>query len=882
MPIKKQMNTLFVKQTSRTLGFAKKLINLICLCMIIGLPACESNMKHISNQPPQVNAGNDQLVEQLSIVKLFGSAVDPDGDIVDYIWQQTKGVPVQLIHPRQDNSAFITPETSSPLMLVFNFSATDNTGATRSDDTQVIIAGIEETPAENSIASINPLNNPPIANAGANQLVDELTQVILSGSASDSDGEIIEYFWQQTAGPTVTLNNAEQVITTFTAPAATTPFRLNFKLTVTDNAQATHSSYTRVIVNPINLPPLVFAGDDQLVDELTMVTLSATATDPDGNIEAYLWQQTVGPSITLSHTAQSLTTFTAPKVNTPLSLVFSLSATDEGGATRTDDLHIMVNPLDTPPLIQAGDNQLVNELTPVTLQGTTHLVDATVASYLWQQIAGPSIAITNTTQATATFTAPSTHLPLLLDFALTATDETGLTYTDETRVIVNPVNIAPTLFAGDDQLVDELSAVTLTGIASDPDGDIISHRWQQTAGPQVTLEQAEQMKASFTTPETRIPLVLSFSFNATDDTGITRTDNTRVMVNPVNAIPTVFAGEEQLVSETSPVQLNGSAEDSDGNLDKILWQQLAGTPVTLVDFNQLTSGFVAPTVLTSETLNFALSVIDNEGARATSEVVIHVVPSIGAGFRYSNYGPPFNPGPVYWANVGQQMATKYPSAKPRGIWIVGHLSGNQTRLSFPGTSSDQNISFIPKDHNEGALTLFDQSGIEVWLQVEPGNASVEELIRLVLNQYSQHPSVIGIGVDVEWYRNNIIPNGQPVTDQEAQTWLSAIQSFKPEYRLFLKHWLVEKMPPSQRDNIVFINDSQQFTSMEQMIADFATWGEHFSTTQVGFQLGYESDRPWWVLMDDPAKEIGNQILIEVPNTRELYWVDFTVFQVFPP
>jgi len=49
--------------------------------------------------------------------------------------------------------------------------------------------------------------------------------------------------------------------------------------------------------------------------------------------------------------------------------------------------------------------------------------------------------------------------------------------------------------------------------------------------------------------------------------------------------------------------------------------------------------------------------------------------SLGAGFRYSSYGPAYNPGPEYWASVGEQMAEKFPEAKPSTIWIVGILDG---------------------------------------------------------------------------------------------------------------------------------------------------------------------------------------------------------------
>jgi hypothetical protein len=227
------------------------------------------------------------------------------------------------------------------------------------------------------------------------------------------------------------------------------------------------------------------------------------------------------------------------------------------------------------------------------------------------------------------------------------------------------------------------------------------------------------------------------------------------------------------------------------------------------------------------------------------------------------------------------MAGKFPSASPQAIWIVGSLAGQGTRLSFPGSSTDPYIQFATSDENEETLTLFDQAGLTVWLQVEPGEASMEELIHLILNQYGHHPCVIGVGLDVEWYHSYEEPIGQAVTDAEAAAWVSAARSHGPQYRLFLKHWLVEMMPPTERDGLFFIDDSQQFESLDQMTAEFVQWGQAFAPSPVGFQYGYPDDRKWWGQLADPAGEIGLR-LVDIPNLQGLYWVDFTVLDVFPP
>jgi hypothetical protein len=128
------------------------------------------------------------------------------------------------------------------------------------------------------------------------------------------------------------------------------------------------------------------------------------------------------------------------------------------------------------------------------------------------------------------------------------------------------------------------------------------------------------------------------------------------------------------------------------------------------------------------------------------------------------------------------MAAKFPGAKPQALWIVGNYAGAGPIFTFPGGHKNFNIHFSPKDKNEETLTLFDQLGIQVWLQVEPGDVAVEDLIHVMLDRYGHHPSVIGVGVDVEWFHSDGTPGGRAVTDEEAAAWVAAARSHNPEYR----------------------------------------------------------------------------------------------------
>lgn len=264
-----------------------------------------------------------------------------------------------------------------------------------------------------------------------------------------------------------------------------------------------------------------------------------------------------------------------------------------------------------------------------------------------------------------------------------------------------------------------------------------------------------------------------------------------------------------------------------------------------------------------------------------------------SGLRVSSYGvaDPF-PGTDYWINTSQSMASRFQPAAPTLIWIVGTMqwsrrgnSAGRTILNFPppdSTSSYPNIVFSAEDENREYLEAFDQNGVQVWLQVEPANADITTLIQLVLDRYAVHPCVVGFGIDVEWYKwNSNNQEGMGVTDTEAQTWSELVRTYNPNYLLFLKHWLTSKMPPTYRQGILFLDDSQEFRSLNRMVNEFEVWGEAFAPAVVGFQYGYSADQVWWGNLADPPADIGQEILSRVPNTTDLYWVDFTMTQIWP-
>ena len=242
--------------------------------------------------------------------------------------------------------------------------------------------------------------------------------------------------------------------------------------------------------------------------------------------------------------------------------------------------------------------------------------------------------------------------------------------------------------------------------------------------------------------------------------------------------------------------------------------------------------------------------------------------------------------PDYWVSLTKRVASSIPSTSPAGIWIVGRvefLPPGTCALSFPSNQTYPHMFFETEDWNEDYLTAFDENGIKIWLQIEPGFADINQLIDLVLGRYRHHPGVLGFGIDLEWrWGWPVTRKTIPVTDEEAIRWVNKIKQYNQDFKLFLKHWLPKNMPPTAREGIVFIDDAQNFEGLDLLVNEFKSWGQNFSQTDVGYQVGYKRDREWWSKLENPPRDIGLALIQNIPNCRFIFWTDETIHELFPP
>jgi ribosomal protein L14 len=564
-----------------------------------------------TNQPPVANAGADKtLTLPVNSTSLVGSGSDVDGTIASYAWTRVSGPATFTMGTA--NAATTTLSNLVAGVYTFRLTVTDNQGATGTDDVIVTV---------NAAA-----NQPPTANAGSDiTLTLPANTTTLVGSGSDADGTIASYAWTRVSGPaTFTMGTANAATTTLSNLVAGV---YTFRLTVTDNQGATGTDNVIVTVNAaVNQPPTANAGSDiTMTLPVNSTTLNGSGTDADGTIAGYAWARVSGPATYTLGTANAATTTLSNLVQGVYT--FSLTVTDNSGATATDNVIVTVNAaVNQPPAANAGNNiTLTLPVNSTTLNGSGTDADGTIVSYAWTRVSGPATFTLGT--AGAATTTLSNLVQGVYTFRLTVADNNGATGTDDVIVTVNAAaNQPPIANAGSNITITlPTNNTTLNGSGTDADGTITGYAWTRVSGPTTfTLGTAG---AATTTLTNLVAGTYVFRLTVTDNNGATGTDDVTVTVNasaPSNQSPIAIAGNNVTLNlPANSTTLNGTASfDPDGTIASYAWSKVSGPGTfTIGNANAATTTL---TNLIAGTYVFQLTVTDNNGATDDDNITVIV------------------------------------------------------------------------------------------------------------------------------------------------------------------------------------------------------------------------------------------------------------------
>lgn len=263
--------------------------------------------------------GNDELIGNELANELFGSAGDDilkgfgENDVLNGGGDVDTAVYV-------NNKSDYTIEFNSDHVLVI---------ANVTDEGTDTLVNIERIQFANETITVN---SPPVINV-ENKEVASGSSVEMTVVATDAENDELNYAWVQKSGIEIELSGGTTDKASFNAPRVNQDSELTFDVMVNDP----HTLVTDTVTITIkaNNAPVIEDINDQSQDENKSVSLSASATDAEGDEISYRWEQTSGTTVTLTDSNTATASFTAPSVTADETLSFKVYASDGMAETST-------------------------------------------------------------------------------------------------------------------------------------------------------------------------------------------------------------------------------------------------------------------------------------------------------------------------------------------------------------------------------------------------------------------------------------------------------------------------------------------------------------------------------------------------------------------
>jgi len=279
-----------------------KRLSIAAVTALFILSGCSDSK--VSNQAPVVNLNaNRNDIKAGQILNLDANASDSDGQVVSYEWKEGDTV--------LGTTEELTYTSDTPGKHTLSVTITDDKGAIT---TQTFVVIVKQP------------NQPPVANAGEDRTLTLGETVQLSGTGSDSDGNITSYSWKE-GNNTV----SDTALLSYT-PSSDGIHSLTFSVTDNDGATSTDQISINVLIP--NKPPVADAGDDKSVEVNKAITLTGIGNDSDGEIVSYVWKE---GELILANTAVFSYIPTTEGLH-----ALTLIVTDDKGAYHSDDVVISV------------------------------------------------------------------------------------------------------------------------------------------------------------------------------------------------------------------------------------------------------------------------------------------------------------------------------------------------------------------------------------------------------------------------------------------------------------------------------------------------------------------------------------------------------------
>lgn len=449
-----------------------------------------------------------------------GASSDADGAITAHAWDFGDGATAdgaKVAHP------YAQPGTYTVTLKV-------------TDDT-------ETSSATNEAQLTIIVNDPPVAEAGADQHVTESLLHFDASASLDRDGAITAYAWDFGDGGQ---GKGAQISHVYRAPGEYT-----VTLRVTDDSGTATQTTADTLTVRVNAKPVADAGPDRLLVPDETVQFDGTGSfDPDGAVQTYWWDFGDGDTSTEASPSHA---YAEPGRYQ----VFLRVADDTGheAATAHDQAIVVVN---AQPIAVAGPDQRVAPGQVVVLDGSHSTdVDGKITHWEWTLSDGKTLSGPKARHAFAE--------PGLYTATLRVSDDSQASNRAHEDKLTIQVNHAPLANAGADQQTCDHRVRFDGGGSSDPDNDPLRYTWN--FGDGTPPREGQVVEHDYVRAGT-YPVTLEVNDRGGLDNAVHR-DSMQVTINQA---PLAQAGGAVTGCAGEMILFDGSrSKDPEGGRLKYLW-----------------------------------------------------------------------------------------------------------------------------------------------------------------------------------------------------------------------------------------------------------------------------------------------------------------------
>ena len=300
----------------------------------------------------------DHTTDEQVLLTFTATATDSDVP-ANTLTYTLSGEPVgAVIDPASGVFTWTPTETQGPGTFTFDVEVTDD-GTPNLSDSETITVTVDET------------NQPPVLAGIGDHTTDEQVELTFTASASDPDVPANTLTYTLSGEPAGAVIDPVAGVFTWTPTEVQGPGSYGFDVIVTDDGTpALNDSETiTVTVDEVDTAPVLAGIGNHTTDEQTLLTFTASASDPDIPANTLTYSLSGEPAGAVIDPVTGVFTWTPSEAQGPGSYGFDVIVTDDGvpNLSDTETITVTVNEVNVAPTVTNPGDQTDPEGTVISL-----------------------------------------------------------------------------------------------------------------------------------------------------------------------------------------------------------------------------------------------------------------------------------------------------------------------------------------------------------------------------------------------------------------------------------------------------------------------------------------------------------------------------------